>query len=165
MWEMVSENVLGKSLSCHSLVSLFFFYCFFLGGHAGSDLWLNPGPPHWEHRALATEPPGKSLVSILSRIVRPLPPPYHLNPESDCTEAWKGAAGYAVRLAAMCGARARRPCYIEPERVVQMPAGQAGGLTSTQQLTAQVTLTLLPLSEKHMAPYKTNTPPAKGFGK
>ena len=100
-----------------------------------------PARLHWEHGVLATGPPGKPLVSLLSRIIRPLPPPHHLNPESDCSEAWKGAARYVERLAAMCGARAGRPGYAEPERVVQMPAGQAGsrGADLTQQLSAQVT--------------------------
>ena len=27
---------------------------------------MGPGPLHWEHRALATEPPGKSLINLFS---------------------------------------------------------------------------------------------------
>ena len=27
------------------------------------DQGLNPGPPHWEHRVLATGLPGKSLIT------------------------------------------------------------------------------------------------------
>ena len=113
--------------------SFFFFNCFVaiwgvpcMLGLQFPDQWLNSGRLRWEHGALATGPPGKSLVSLLSRIIRPLPPPHHLNSESDCSEAWKGEARYVVRLAATCGARARRPGYAEPERLVQMPAGQAG---------------------------------------
>lgn len=33
------------------------------------DQGPNPGPPHWEHRVPATEPPGKSPVNFLKSLL------------------------------------------------------------------------------------------------
>ena len=46
----------------------YLFICLFLAlaaacGIKFPDQGLNPGPLHWEHRVLATGPPGKSLFS------------------------------------------------------------------------------------------------------
>ena len=57
---------------------------------------MNLGPLHWEHRVLATGPPGKSLVSRVDSSSPPLPPPSlrmssspaQINATASCLDVW-----------------------------------------------------------------------------